>query len=1115
MLAIRRQGGRSSLPPGRCRLPHQYNEKSSTICLKYGSRSFKTHQPANDSRTTPQSSKQPESGHPLLKKYKITHPAITKYLNWKPSSSPPQSRPTLDLPALDRKWGAVWEKNRGKTIRAENINGDFSQSEFVYNKKGLRYIVPMFPYPSGDLHLGHLRVYTISDVIARYWRLKGYDVIHPIGWDAFGLPAENAAIERGIDPAIWTYQNIEKMKGQLKSMNGEWDWDKELATCDPDFYKHTQTLFLLLHVNGLAYQAKSMVNYDPVDQTVLANEQVDSDGKSWRSGAQVEKRMLKQWFFKISDFRQELLDDLDGLDWPERIKSMQKNWLGKSEGAKIKFGITAFKHKSIPDVEVFTTRPDTLYGVQYLALAATHPLVQTLAAEDTNLQTFLTELPNMPPESKMGYLLPDVRATNPLAFEKATPDATKASLPIYVASYVLSDYGEGAVMGVPGHDTRDHAFWKCNRPDDPVRVVVAAPAQDVPAVPHVPFIQPGQLTSHSGPLAGLSSSKAAQEILRILTKHGRGEAAETWRLRDWLISRQRYWGTPIPIIHCSSCGAVPVPEEDLPVKLPQVSEHWAKGRSGNPLESAHDWINTPCPKCGQAAKRDTDTMDTFVDSSWYYMRYVDVNNETMMINPRIANTHLPVDIYIGGVEHAILHLLYARFISKFLAATELWPFGQLPMIRGEPFQTVLAQGMVHGKTYTDPSTGRFLKSAEVELQKSSPIITATGQAPLVSFQKMSKSKYNGVDPSTCISKYGADATRAHILFQAPVSEVLEWDENKIAGVTRWMRRLYDHLHEWRAEAGFLGLECKFGFTRNTAASGWRFIRSNGEMGMTRVLQDTPQAFGNRFASTPKNYFISFAIDDDKPLSHPGLVEPHQFVESLRLENARKGNHPETGREVLYPLLMDLAKEGNRESKKLWRAVQETIRSTTASYESGHSLNTVVSDLMSLTNAMIDYPGGELGPQDRWIHYHAAMNLVRMMAPICPAFAEECWHLITYVRPGLKHRLWSFAGTSNFRLISPFRETSVFHYPYPTEDGTLEMLTPDTLKCSVQVNGKLRCVVEFDQPESILKGEALEDWVVKGVLDSPEWKDKVGQKVNVREAKKTIVVKGGKLVNFVM
>ncbi|EHL03843.1 putative Leucyl-tRNA synthetase, mitochondrial [Glarea lozoyensis 74030] len=587
-------------------------------------------------------------------------------------------------------------------------------------------------------------------------------------------------------------------------MNGEWDWDKELATCDPDFYKHTQTLFLLLHVNGLAYQAKSMVNYDPVDQTVLANEQVDSDGKSWRSGAQVEKRMLKQWFFKISDFRQELLDDLDGLDWPERIKSMQKNWLGKSEGAKIKFGITAFKHKSIPDVEVFTTRPDTLYGVQYLALAATHPLVQTLAAEDTNLQTFLTELPNMPPESKMGYLLPDVRATNPLAFEKATPDATKASLPIYVASYVLSDYGEGAVMGVPGHDTRDHAFWKCNRPDDPVRVVVAAPAQDVPAVPHVPFIQPGQLTSHSGPLAGLSSSKAAQEILRILTKHGRGEAAETWRLRDWLISRQRYW---------------------------------------------------------------------------------------------------------------------------------------------------------------------------------------------------------------------ADATRAHILFQAPVSEVLEWDENKIAGVTRWMRRLYDHLHEWRAEAGFLGLECKFGFTRNTAASGWRFIRSNGEMGMTRVLQDTPQAFGNRFASTPKNYFISFAIDDDKPLSHPGLVEPHQFVESLRLENARKGNHPETGREVLYPLLMDLAKEGNRESKKLWRAVQETIR--------------------------------------------------------------------------------------------------IFHYPYPTEDGTLEMLTPDTLKCSVQVNGKLRCVVEFDQPESILKGEALEDWVVKGVLDSPEWKDKVGQKVNVREAKKTIVVKGGKLVNFVM
>jgi leucyl-tRNA synthetase len=839
-----------------------------------------------------------------------------------------------------------------------------------------------------------------------------------------------------------------------------------------------------------------------VDKTVLANEQVDANGNSWRSGAKVEKRLLKQWFLRISEFRQALLDDLDRLSkddaWPERVLAMQRNWIGKSQGAKIKFRVTAFNNGSSPDVEVFTTRPDTLYGVQYLALAATHPIVQSVAKGDTELQAFLTKLPTLPSDSKHGYLLPNVRATNPLAFDKRTPDATKASLPIYVAPYVLADYGEGAVMGVPGHDTRDYAFWKHNRPDDPVRIVVAASPKQSMDASSAPFSHQGHLTSHSGPHAGLSSATASKEIISILTANDLGQSAETWRLRDWLISRQRYWGTPIPIIHCQSCGPVPVPVDELPVKLPPVQEHWVKGKSGNPLESAHDWINTSCPKCGQAAKRDTDTMDTFVDSSWYFMRFLDVENETMMLDPELADGILPVDVYVGGVEHAILHLLYARFISKFMATTPQWPSGSIHA--GEPFKRVLAQGMVHGKTYSDPSTGRFLKPAEVELSKDGPVITVTGEAPLISYEKMSKSKYNGVDPTTCIGKYGADATRAHILFQAPVSEVLEWDEEKIAGITRWMRRLYDHLHEWRTEAGFLARESKFRFKAPMTVSGIRF----GALALAQPYL-APQSFLNYHFTTPKEYFISFANGVGE--SHPGIADPLRLFDSISdVQQSHSG---------ISKILNDLAKEGNKESKKLWRAVQETIINTTASYENGYSLNTVVSDLMSLTNTMIDYPGGELGPQDRWIHYHAAMNLIRMMAPICPAFAEECWSLITYVRPTWRERVWMFMGSGSFRSIAPFRKTSVFDYPYPTEDGSYEMLTPDTLKCSVQINGKLRCVVELDKPDSILKGKDVDDWIVSEILGSQEWKDKVGQKVDVSIAKKVIVVKGGKLVNFVI
>jgi len=532
-----------------------------------------------------------------------------------------------------------------------------------------------------------------------------------------------------------------------------------------------------------------------VDKTVLANEQVDANGCSWRSGAKVEKRRLKQWFLKISEFRDDLLKDLDflakGGAWPERVLAMQKNWLGKSIGARIKFPVVAYDQSTHSDIEVFTTRPDTLFGVQYVALASTHPIVQALAKTDAELQAFLDTIPTLPADSKVGYLLPHVRAMNPLAYDESTPAAAKDELPIYVAPYVLGDYGDGAVMGVPGHDTRDHAFWKNNRFDEPIRMVIA-PSADGSIIPisDGPFIHHGHLTSHCGTYAGLTTAQATKKIIELLESKKMGSTAESWRLRDWLVSRQRYWGTPIPIIHCNSCGPVPVPEDQLPVELPTVEGHWMKGKAGNPLDDAHDWVNTSCPKCHGPAKRDTDTMDTFVDSSWYYMRYIDVKNENMLFNPKKADDSLPVDIYIGGVEHAILHLLYARFISKFIARTGLWNSKNF----GEPFKKVLTQGMVHGKTYSDPSNGRFLKPEEVDLSVSSkPIVVATGEQANVSFEKMSKSKYNGVDPSECMSKYGADVTRAHILFQAPVNEVLEWHEEKISGITRWLRRVHEHI----------------------------------------------------------------------------------------------------------------------------------------------------------------------------------------------------------------------------------------------------------------------------------------------------------------------------------
>ncbi|KAH0444986.1 leucyl-trna synthetase [Colletotrichum camelliae] len=909
-----------------------------------------------------------------------------------------QRRGLVDLPALDKKWRQQW-----KTSKSAADDADSS--------KPSKYVLPMFPYPSGTLHMGHFRVYTIADVLSRYHTMKGSRVMLPMGWDAFGLPAENAAIERGIDPAIWTKSNISKMKEQLEIMNGTWNWEREIATCDPEFYKHTQKLFLMMLERGLAYQDEAEVNYDPVDMTVLANEQVDANGCSWRSGAKVEKRKLKQWFFRISEFRESLLNDLETLAkdeaWPERVLAQQKNWLGKSTGAVIKFPVLAMGHDIHAGIEIFTTRPDTLFGVQYVALASTHPIVASLAKGDPELQAFLDTLPGLPKDSKVGYLLPHVRAINPLAYHEHTPDATKASIPVYVAPYVLGDYGEGAVMGVPGHDLRDNAFWKEHHYDEPVRFVLAASEDEsTSAMVNDPFVEHGVMTANSGPFKGKSSEEAGRMLVGILEAAELAKPVEKWRLRDWLISRQRYWGTPIPVIHCGSCGPVPVPDDQLPVKLPQVDEHWADGKPGNPLERADDWVNTSCPKCGGEAKRDTDTMDTFVDSSWYHARFADPHNEKEPFSVEAAKA-LPVDLYLGGVEHAILHLLYARFFYKFLATTPLFPASEEGAVH-EPFSRLITQGMVHGETFTDPKTGKFLKPDEVDLKDhSNPKVIATGETANVSYEKMSKSKYNGVDPTQFVAKHGADSTRAHMLFQAPVDEVLNWDESKISGVTRWLQRLHDHaekIHKSTSEAE--GTSVKM------------------------YLEECSKNLGSLSAGELATWDADIHI---------------------------------------------------------WRAVQGTIDSVTKSYETVFSLNTVISDLMGLTKTLLDNAGAS-----PLIQREALSTLLRLTAPVTPAFAEECWSIL---HPNVG---------------------SIFRSSFPVKDDTESLLTPRKQPVAIQINGKLRGVAEIPTPPSSLEGDALKDWMLAEVLKSDEGKAKFSSgPLDIRSPKRVIVARGGKTMNFVV
>jgi leucyl-tRNA synthetase len=634
------------------------------------------------------------------------------------------------------------------------------------------YVLEMFPYPSGRIHIGHVRNYTMGDVIARFRRAQGFNVLHPMGWDAFGLPAENAARDKGVNPLEWTYANIATMREQLKAMGLAIDWSREFATCDPGYYKHQQKLFIEFYKGGLVYRSEADVNWDPVDQTVLANEQV-IDGRGWRSGALVERRKLAQWFFKITDYADDLLEALDRLErWPEKVRLMQKNWIGRSEGMRFAFDLS-----NGATVEVFSTRPDTLFGASFVALSPDHPLTEELAKRDPKLTAFVAECRRVgtaeaaiETAEKMGY---DTGLT------AAHPFDPTWKLPVYVANFVLMGYGTGAIFGCPAHDQRDFDFARKYHLSVVPVVVPQGTDPKTFDVSKEAYVGPGVL-ANSQFLDGLDVAAAKAEVAKRLEAAGRGERTVNYRLRDWLVSRQRPWGCPIPMVHCGDCGVVPVKDSDLPVKLP---DDLIFNTAGNPLDQNAAWKNVPCPACGKPARRDTDTLDTFVDSSWYFARFCDTTTE-VPVDRAAADYWLPVDQYIGGIEHAILHLLYARFFTRGLKK-----FGYTRV--DEPFAGLFTQGMVCLETYRGQNGGAWYTPDEVEKRDGKAFLKGTDvPVEIGPSEKMSKSKKNVIAPEPIIDAYGADTIRWFMLSDSPPERDIDWTESGAEGCWRFAQRVY-------------------------------------------------------------------------------------------------------------------------------------------------------------------------------------------------------------------------------------------------------------------------------------------------------------------------------------
>ncbi len=689
---------------------------------------------------------------------------------------------SYDPAAVERAAQDYWERHRSFEVRE-----DAGRQKY--------YCLSMLPYPSGRLHMGHVRNYTIGDVIARFMRMQGRNVLQPMGWDAFGLPAENAAMSNRVPPARWTRQNIEYMRSQLKSLGFGIDWSRELATCDPSYYRWNQWLFLRMLEKGIAYRRTGVVNWDPVDQTVLANEQV-IEGRGWRTGALVEKREIPMYYLNITRYAEELLGDLERLPgWPERVKVMQANWIGRSEGCEIAFPYAPDTRTALSAdgaLKVFTTRADTLFGVTFMAIAAEHPVALAAAAGNPRLAAFVDECrrgsvmeADVATQDKKG-MRTGLHVLHPFTGEP---------IEIWVANYVLMGYGEGAVMGVPAHDERDFEFALKN--DLRIAPVVRSKtgAYEQVQAPWNPAYSEYGLTVDSGEFSGLEFRAAVDAIAAALEKRGLGRKRIQYRLRDWGISRQRYWGCPIPLIHCERCGEVPVPDEQLPVLLP---EDLAPDGSGNPLNKSPAFYQCACPKCGGAARRETDTMDTFVDSSWYYLRYTCPDQAHAMVDERVAYW-LPVDQYIGGIEHAILHLLYSRFWTKVMR--------DLGLIRcDEPFTNLLTQGMVLNHIYscaTAEGRRRYFNPADVRARRENgaeifEVASAEGGTIRVEYGglgKMSKSENNGVDPEGLIARFGADTARLFTMFASPPEQTLEWSDEGVQGASRFIRRLWSAVHE--------------------------------------------------------------------------------------------------------------------------------------------------------------------------------------------------------------------------------------------------------------------------------------------------------------------------------
>ena len=724
------------------------------------------------------------------------------------------------------------------------------------------YVLEMFPYPSGRIHMGHVRNYTMGDVVARYKRARGFNVLHPMGWDAFGMPAENAAMQNKVHPKEWTYANIATMRKQLKSMGLSLDWSREIATCDPSYYKHQQRMFIDFLEAGLVARKTAKVNWDPVDQTVLANEQV-IDGRGWRSGALVEQRELTQWFFKITDYAADLDSRLDTLErWPEKVRLMQRNWIGRSEGLLVRFALDPATTPSGEDsLDIYTTRPDTLFGAKFLAVAPDHPLAKAAAANNPELAAFAEEC------RRMGTAQEAIDKAEKLGFDtgiRAThPFDPNWQLPVYVANFILMEYGTGAIFGCPAHDQRDLDFVnKYGLGNTPV---VCPPGQDPATFVITDEAYDGEGTLiNSRFLDGMTIAEAKEEVARRLESETRGnrpvaERKVNYRLRDWGISRQRYWGCPIPVIHCDSCGVVPVPKEDLPVTLP---EDVSFDQPGNPLDRHAAWLKVTCPKCHGEARRETDTMDTFVDSSWYFARFTDPTLTDAPTDPDTVDSWLPVDQYIGGIEHAILHLLYSRFFTRAMRRVDLTGVD-------EPFDGLFTQGMVVHETYRDQA-GNWVQPSEVRIEAEGGArrafhVKTSEPVEIGSIEKMSKSKKNTVDPDDIIASYGADTARWFMLSDSPPERDVIWTEEGVQGAWRFVQRVWRLVGEV-AEAGTDG------------GAGPESLRRAAHKTLSAIQEDIEGLRFNR--AVARIYELANAIGSELQAGHGGSAAAREATRIL-------------------------------------------------------------------------------------------------------------------------------------------------------------------------------------------------------------------------------------------